>query len=169
MRQTPQNNDFSIGKTYADVMQKSLVWCAVLVFPTLAYLRAALYFVQEYSPAVHILGFTQGYAETLLLDLIIVAAPMCIVLAIYLRRIRQGQSKKREMFVAAFHEEDLVRSMNNRNDVYHVIARGEDGEIRQMQVVWTPNGPCDEGRIYEGVDPHAVVPFISAEFLTFSN
>ncbi len=169
MKQARHDDRFSIGKTHADFVRKTTTWSAVLAVPTLAYLGISFYLVGKFSPAVRVFGLNEGYAETLLLDLIIVAAPLCVVLAGYLMRLKQHQRKERQVFVAAFDADDLVRSRYNRNLVYRVIERDDDGAIRQMQVVWTPQGRCQAGKVYEGVDALAVIPFVQDDFLSPAN
>lgn len=116
-------------------------------------------------PTSRLLGLPEKQAGSLLLDLCIVMLPLVGVIATYLIRLIKKEKLVRKEFIAEFGGDELVQASTNHNLIYNVLTRGPDASIDRMQVVWTPNGRCVNGKIYENVANSGIRKFDAIRFL----
>lgn len=160
-----EQEGFSFGSTFADVAGKTTTWYFVLAPPTLLYLGVALHVAWNIQPISGLLGLPRNQAASLLLDLCIVMLPLVGAIAKYLIWLNKKEQLVRKKFIAEFEGSELVLAATNHNLVYSVLTRGPEKGIDKMQVVWTPDGRCANGAIYENVDEISVQKFDAIRFL----
>lgn len=160
-----EQEGFSFGSTFADVARKATTWYFVLAPLTLLYLGVALHVAWNIQPISGLLELPRNQAASLLLDLFIVMLPLVGAVAKYLSWLTKKEQLVRKEFITEFEGSELVLAATNHNLVYSVLTRGPEKGIDKMQVVWTPDGRCANGAIYENVDEISVQKFDAIRFL----
>lgn len=160
-----KQDDFSIGGTYAAVGRKSTMWFFVLAAPTLIYIVIAVQIVWKFQPISSLFGLPKHNATALLVDLCFVMLPIVGAIAGYLKWLNSKEQHSRMQFCFDFDGHDLVQAANNRNLVYHVLQRSEDGSVKRMQIIWTPDGRQENGKICGDVVDSAALTFNETRFL----
>lgn len=160
-----KSSGFSIGNTLGDAHRKSIVYLSVLSPPTLLYLLVVVPYAWNNQPVSRFFGLPKNDATAVLIDLCIAALPILAVIAGYLMLLGRQRRAARGVFLAEFEAADLVRARHNPNIVYAVLERGPDGGVERMQAVWSMEGRCRDGAVYENVDAAGVSPFDKEIFL----
>ncbi len=92
--------------------------------------------------------------------------PLVAAIAMYLFLLKKKKLSERKEFVVEFEGRELVQANVNRNLVYRVLARRPDNSIAKIQVVWTSDGRCEHGVIYDDIDETSVSDFNPVRFLS---
>jgi len=153
-----------VGRTFADVVRKTTVWYFVFAPLTVLYLGIAVHVAWNIKPISRLLGLPENQPSALLLDLCVVMLPLVGAITGYLFWVNKTEKLARNEFIAEFEGRELVQATTNHNLVYTVLTRGPDESIDKMQVVWTPDGRCANGAIYENIDEISVQQFDAIRF-----
>ena len=130
-----------IGQTLARVQGNAITWLAVLLPLSLASIFGILYFVREIRGASRLLGLPQSSAEAVLVDLCVASLPVIVVIAVYLRQIKQARTRLRTVFLAAHEGQLLVQLPAFPSLVYQQSAD-------RLVLVWNADGPVSGGPAY---------------------
>ena len=156
----------SVSSTFAAAARKTTEWLFVLAPLTLLYLGVALPAALISQPIARLFGLPRGDAGSLLLDLCIAALPIVAAIAVYLSLLKKKQRLQRKALVDEYNASELVQARTNRNLIYRILDQRADNSVSKIQVVWTPDGRCERGTIYDDVDVGAVSTFDAALFLS---
>lgn len=151
-----------MGGALSRSARKYTVWAFTLGPLTLLYLYLALPFFLTHRPLSRVVD---DPALGLLFDMALAAAPVIAALWLYVAASGRAAHRRRADFVASFAGADLMQARFNPNLVYQVRARGDDGGRGRIRVIWTADGECRNGRVYDGVDADGLAPFDRDRFL----
>ncbi|AXI48276.1 hypothetical protein C1J03_21140 [Sulfitobacter sp. SK012] len=91
-------------------------------------------------------------------------APLVGATAYYVKRLNSSQREIRQKFTLNYQNCDLLYHPPNSNQIYLAIDRNGSDIVRKMQVIWTPEGRCIGGKIYDVVDGADLRKFDAARF-----
>ncbi len=152
------------GNNYTKVIRKTNKWVAIFAPITLIYLATAFYVMFNYQPVSRFFPFPSKSAESLSIDLIFVVAPLVGAIAYYVANLNNTQSETRRKFILDYQNSDLVYQGHNHNLIYLVLERNSSDSVTKMQVVWTSDGRCIGGKVYEEVVGTNIIKFDPARF-----